>query len=138
MRMTITIDDQLSPLLRSLGAGMPRVLNLIVASIAKEHKERVKGNYLSGQALQVRTGALRDAIFYYKIKQGIWEVRPIGKFFNWSGIFETGGHAGPGRKVYIPPHPFQSPALKDISGSVADRIIEDIISREVTRKLEYA
>jgi len=136
MKMKITIDDQLSPLLRNVGAEMPRILNLIVASIAKAHKEQVKDKYLSGQALQVRTGALRDAIFYYKIKQGVWETRPIGKFFNWAHGFETGMTAG--RGVHISPHPWATPALKDIAGSVADRIIEEIISREVTRKLKYA
>jgi len=136
MKLTITIDDQLSPLLRSLGAEMPRVLNLIVASIAKAHKERVKDKYLSGQALQVRTGKLRDAIFYYKVKRAIWETRPAGKLFNWAHGFETGMTVG--RGVYVPPHPWATPALKDIKGSIADRIIGDIISREVTRKLKYA
>lgn len=134
MKLTITIDDQLSPLLCSLGKDMPRVVNLIVASIAKAHKERAKENYLSGQALQVRTGALRDAIFYYKVKQGIWETRPIGKSFNWAHGFETGMTVG--RGVHVPPHPWSKPALQDIAGGVADRIIEDIITRVVTKRLE--
>ena len=136
MNVTITIDDDLSPQLRKLSGYMPLLLDRMCEAVAHTHKERVKRNYLSGQALKVSSdsraiGHLRDNIFYYKVGPGKYEVRPIGKYFNWAAGFETGMTVG--RGVYVPPHPWQKPALRDIKGGIMDRLVNDMVRKAIKR-----
>jgi hypothetical protein len=139
MKITITVDDRLSAQLKELGTYMPYLMDRIVEAVAYYHKKHVRDDYLSGQALNVGTadrsiGHLRDAIAYYRTGPSKYEVRPIGKFFNWAAGFETGMTVG--RGVYVPPHPWQTPALRDLKSGAADRLVNDIMRRAIERKLK--
>lgn len=78
---------------RKFIAAQPAVANLISSAISKEYAEYLKGGYLSGQVLGKISGETFDSTKFFKMKNGIFGVRPgsgVTGRLNYLHRFERG------------------------------------------------
>lgn len=87
------------------GKSLPKINNYAASLIAKEYAEFVRTKYLSGQKLRAMTGETRRSVRFFKLKNGMFGVRPgsgIPGRLNYLYGFERGSRAfmGPSRRAF--------------------------------------
>lgn len=73
--------------------AQPGIGNLIANAIAERYKRYLQQRYLSGQVLGVRTDETRGSVKFFKLKTGVFGVRPgygITGRLNYLYRFERG------------------------------------------------
>lgn len=98
----------MTPAIERLLKDYPGIGNFIANQVAEELAEHVVNRKLSGQVLNVRTGTTRGSTTFYKIKEGMFGVRPgvgIRGALNYLIGFERGSR------------PFMGPAYREYSAS---------------------
>lgn len=107
-RTDVQITDNVTPAVKRLLKDYPGIGNFIANQAAEGLAEYVVDRKLSGQVLSVRTGETRGSTTFYKIKEGMFGVRPgvgIRGSLNYLIRFERGGR------------PFMGPAYREYSAS---------------------
>ena len=101
---------------------------------AKAYRDEVKQNWLSGQALDVRTGFTRDSVWAWKNRRGEILVRV--------GAFDKEGHTIQGSLNYLArftgtPHEFMRPAWTRFSaGNRVEKAVQSNFDRMMKKVIE--
>jgi len=78
---------------KAFGEDQAAIGNLISDAIAEAYAKFVRERYLSGQVLAIRTGATLGSVKFFKLKTGVFGVRPgvgIRGSLNYLYRFERG------------------------------------------------
>lgn len=149
MPKSLTISDDVTKKILELEKAVPGTINKIAAAMAVKFKEHARDRYMSGQVLGERTGKAKDNLIDRYKRLGTFELLTP----RLANIFEGGATINPvkgaairftnasGQNVFVrgsiqlEPHPFWSMSWSDfIASSYADRVAEEIINREWTKR----
>lgn len=108
-------------------ARLPHTGNLIADKVAAEYAQYVREQWLSGQRLLVRTGTTRKSVRFFKMKNGVFGVRPgsgVPGRLNYLVKFERMG----GKRA------FMKPSWRAFRKSMRHRkIASDLVQRALRR-----
>ncbi len=124
--LSIDIQHRNAQGLKRFIAAQPAIGNLIANAISEELSEFVQDRYLSGQVLGVRRGITLESTRFFKLKTGVFGVRPgsgIRGRLNYLLSFERGSR------------PFMQPAAEAFEASGAPLKIGLRIQNAMQRKV---
>lgn len=104
--MDVKAEDRLTPKIKKAQKQFPGLGNYIAYRLSKELAEYIRSRKLSGQVLRKISGETFESTRFFKIKSGIFGVRPgvgIRGRLNYLYRFERGRRAfmGPGAKEFF-------------------------------------
>lgn len=117
--------------LKTFGASQPGIGNYVANQLAEGYAKLLRDQYLSGQVLDTVTGTTRGSVKFYKLRKGVFAVRPgvgVPGSLNYLYIHERGGEIRPkkkpalafmgafdwvyARRVVMPRRPFMTPSFR--------------------------
>ncbi len=68
--LRIDIDKEMGERIKRLGGSLPAILNFSASEVADDLASYIRDTFLTGRALQKRTGETHDSVRGYKAKRG--------------------------------------------------------------------
>ncbi|OPL13130.1 MAG: hypothetical protein AVO39_10940 [delta proteobacterium MLS_D] len=74
--MTVTTEGEVRDKLYEYSKHFPKIKNYMIAEVSKQLAKYEKERYLNGQYLARRTGTTYNSVKFFKMKNGVFGVRP--------------------------------------------------------------
>lgn len=124
----VEVNDTVGYKIERLARDFPAINNFMISAISVDFADYIRKKKLSGQALAERTGELKESVRFYKLKNGIFGVRPgagVRGRLNYVVGFERGFRSGPLQGIRIQ---FMAPAAQEYAhGTQVQKIANDTI-----------
>lgn len=143
MQYTVTTTRDISKIFDDLPFGQRRFFELLLRRIGEKSVSNIQENYLTGQALNIRSGHLRTKTLFKMKNAYSMEVANVAKY---AAIHEFGGDIYPKKAkalrfkignqwvvtkhVKMPKRPFVKPGVDEIiKGPAAMRLFDSVFEK---------
>jgi hypothetical protein len=152
MRLSVGVEDNVSPRLKAFGADADKLLRKVLRRTGARYRSHMRKNYLRGQMLGRRTGALYKSVRVRKVRRkNMVEIKPYSPLANiyhntgpivikpktkqalrW---FNAAGEPQFAKEVVLDPRPFVSASFNSFSWRrEMFNATTHVINREIRRR----
>lgn len=153
MRLSITMEDNVSPRLQAFGADAPKMLRQIMRRTGSRYRSHMRRKYLKGQMLGRQTGTLYRSVKVRTIKRkDMVEIRPstpLANVYHTTGQivirprnakalrwFDSSGEPQFAKEVRLDPKPFVTRSYQTFPWNrEMSQAAQWVISRTIKRRM---